>query len=68
MNTARRAVELAYDRDMPLTRLAELSGLNYQTLMAANRRKSQLSVESIERICSALAAHRSKRKRRRVTP
>lgn len=54
MNTARRAVDLAYERDMPLTRLAELSGINYHTFMAANRRKSQLSMETIESICKAL--------------
>jgi DNA-binding Xre family transcriptional regulator len=54
MNTARRAVQLAYSRDMTVTRLAELSGINYQTIMAANRRQTQLSVETIERICTAL--------------
>lgn len=54
MNTVSRTVELAYQRDLSLTRLAKLSGINYQTLMAAKRRNSQLSVETIERICSAL--------------
>ena len=54
MNTARRAAELAYNRNISLVKLAERSGISYQTFMAANRRNSQLSVETIERVCSAL--------------
>ncbi|MBR2716768.1 MAG: helix-turn-helix transcriptional regulator [Oscillospiraceae bacterium] len=51
MNTVERAVELAGNRSMSLFKLAEESGISYSTFQAAKRRGSQLSVDTIERIC-----------------
>lgn len=54
MDTLQRAIELANERNMSLFRLAAESGINYSTFQAAKRRGSQLSVDTIERICAYL--------------
>ena len=55
VNTVERATELAYNRDMSLNQLSMCSGVSYSTFMRARSRGTQLSVESIEKICIALS-------------
>lgn len=54
MNTITRVYELLDDRAMSLTKLAEMSGVAYSTIKMAESRNTQLSVDTIERICNAL--------------
>lgn len=54
MKTTTRVYELIADRNMSLTKLAELSGVAYSTIKMAENRNTQLSVDTIERICNAL--------------
>lgn len=54
MNTITRVYELLDDRALSLTKLAEMSGVAYSTIKMAESRNTQLSVDTIERICSAL--------------
>ena len=54
MKTTTRVYELIADRNMSLTKLAELSGVAYSTIKMAENRNTQLSVDTIERICHAL--------------
>lgn len=54
MNTITRVYELLDDRALPLTKLAEMSGVAYSTIKMAESRNTQLSVDTIERICNAL--------------
>ena len=54
MNTITRVYELLDDRALSLTKLAEMSGVAYSTIKMAESRNTQLSVETIERICNAL--------------
>lgn len=54
MKTTTRVYELIADRNMSLTQLAELSGVAYSTIKMAENRNTQLSVDTIERICNAL--------------
>lgn len=54
MNTITRVYELLDDRALSLTRLAEMSGVAYSTIKMAESRNTQLSVDTIERICNAL--------------
>lgn len=54
MNTITRVYELLDDRALSLTKLAEMSGVSYSTIKMAESRNTQLSVDTIERICNAL--------------
>ena len=54
MDTIARLRALTAEREMSFYRLARLSGIPYSTLRNAAARGSQLSVESIERICETL--------------
>ena len=54
MNTITRVYELLNDRALSLTKLAEMSGVAYSTIKMAESRNTQLSVDTIERICNAL--------------
>ena len=54
MNTSTRVYELLDDRALSLTKLAEMSGVAYSTIKMAESRNTQLSVDTIERICNAL--------------
>ena len=54
MNTLPRVYELLDDRALSLTKLAEMSGVAYSTIKMAESRNTQLSVDTIERICNAL--------------
>lgn len=54
MNTITRVYELLDDRALSLTKLAEISGVAYSTIKMAESRNTQLSVDTIERICNAL--------------
>ena len=54
MNTLTRVYELLDDRALSLTKLAEMSGVAYSTIKMAESRNTQLSVDTIERICNAL--------------
>mgnify|MGYP005785313913 FL=1 len=54
MNTITRVYELLDDRALSLTELAEMSGVAYSTIKMAESRNTQLSVDTIERICNAL--------------
>ena len=54
MNTITRVYELLDDRALSLTTLAEMSGVAYSTIKMAESRNTQLSVDTIERICNAL--------------
>ena len=54
MNTVERAKELARARGMTLSQLAKHCGISYSTLKSAEERHSQLSVDTIELICSGL--------------
>lgn len=55
LNTVQRAEQLAYERDISLLQLTKISKINYSTITSARRRNSQLSVDTIERICGALS-------------
>ena len=54
MNTITRVYELLDDRALSLTKLAEMSGVAYSRIKMAESRNTQLSVDTIERICNAL--------------
>ena len=54
MNTITRVYELLDDRALSLTKLAGMSGVAYSTIKMAESRNTQLSVDTIERICNAL--------------
>lgn len=54
MNTITRVYELLDDRALSLTKQAEMSGVAYSTIKMAESRNTQLSVDTIERICNAL--------------
>lgn len=54
MDTIRKLNELLNERDMSVYALAKLCNLNYCTLNNATKRHTQLSVDTIEKICAAL--------------
>ena len=54
MNTSERMAELAAQKKISLKKLAELSDVPYSTLKTAKLRGSQLSVDTIESICTGL--------------
>ena len=54
MNTIQRLYDLIQKWNLPLNKLATLSGLKYSTLQMAIKRGGQLSIDTIERICAGL--------------
>ena len=54
MDTIQRVRELANERNLTLSKLAELCNLPQSTIKNAARRKGQLSVETLEQICRGL--------------
>lgn len=54
MDTMKRLEEFLADHEISLFDLAKASNLNYSTLHAAKQRGSQLSVNTIERVCIGL--------------
>lgn len=54
MDTMKRLDELLADHETTLFDLAKASDINYSTLHTAKKRGSQLSVDTIERICAGL--------------
>ena len=54
MNTIQRLYDLIQERNLSLNKLATLSGIKYSTLQMAIKRGGQLSIDTIERICSGL--------------
>lgn len=54
MDTIQRVRELANERNLTLSKLAELCNLPQSTIKKTARRKGQLSVETLEQICRGL--------------
>lgn len=54
MDTIQRVRELANERNLTLSKLAELCSLPQSTIKNTARRKGQLSVETLEQICRGL--------------
>ena len=54
MNTVKRVEDLACLRGLTVYQLSQMSGISHSTIRTAKRRGSQLTVETIERICQAL--------------
>lgn len=54
MDTIQRVRELANERNLTLSKLAELCHLPQSTIKNTARRKGQLSVETLEQICRGL--------------
>ena len=54
MDTIQRVRELANERNLTLSKLAELCNLPQSTIKNKARRKGQLSVETLEQICRGL--------------
>lgn len=54
MDTIKRVQDLMQERNMNLCVLAKKSGISYSTIQTTARRGGQLSVDTIERICSGL--------------
>ena len=54
MDSLKRLDGLLAERGMSLFALSKASGIHYSTLDAARRRKGQLSIDTIERVCAAL--------------
>lgn len=57
MDTIQRVRELANERNLTLSKLAELCNLPQSTIKNTARRKGQLSVETLEQICRGLVSH-----------
>lgn len=55
MNTVDRAIQLAKHKGISLLQLSLTSGINYSTLASAKRRNTQLSVDTIQRLCDSLS-------------
>jgi transcriptional regulator with XRE-family HTH domain len=54
INTVERVTELAAHRNLSMADLSKVSGVPSTTLRSARIRQSQLSVDVIERLCSAM--------------
>ena len=54
MNTIQRVIELANERDLNFSQLADICDISYTTLKNAEYRNTQLSVDTVERICQGL--------------
>ena len=53
-DTFGRLEELLADHDMSLYSLAKTSGIGYSTLSETKRRHRQLSVDTIEKVCTVM--------------
>ncbi len=54
MNTIARVKELADERNLTLSDIASICKVPYNTLKSAEKRGSQLAVDTIELICAGL--------------
>ena len=54
MDTVKRAKDLIEQSGMTLYQAAQVSGVSYSTITTAARRGTQLSVDTIERLCGAI--------------
>ena len=54
MDSLARLNELLAARNMSLFAFTKVSGIHYSTFDAAKRRRGQLSVDTIERVCDTL--------------
>ena len=54
MDTVKRAKELIRQSGMSLYQVSQVSGVSYSTFTAATRRGSQLTIDTIERLCVVL--------------
>lgn len=54
LNTVDRAIQLAKHNGISLLQLSKNSGINYSTIASAKRRNTQLSVDTIQRLCDSL--------------
>jgi len=54
MKTVERVIELANERDLSLFKLSQLCQVSYKTLKSCEERGGQLTVDTIERICTGL--------------
>ena len=54
MDTVKRVYELAAQRKISISELAERSGIADSTIKMTKKRGGQLKVDTIERICDAL--------------
>ena len=54
MDTMRRVNDLISQRNMTVYQLAKISDVSSSTLRNTKRREGQLSIDTIERICTAL--------------
>ena len=54
LNTLDRARELAEYKGISLVQLSKKSGINHSTLSSAKRRNTQLSIDTIQRLCDSL--------------
>ena len=54
MNTIQRVIELADERKLSISQLADICDISYTTLKNAEYRNTQLSVDTVERICIGL--------------
>ena len=54
MNTIGRLVELTEEKGLTLFQVAQKSSISYNTLKSAQNRGGQLSVDTIEILCTAL--------------
>ena len=54
MDTVKRVYELAAQRKISISELAERSGIAGSTIKMTKKRGGQLKVDTIERICDAL--------------
>ena len=54
MDTAKRVKELAEERNLSMYQLAQTCGVSYSTLKNAEDRGSQLSLDTVERLCAGL--------------
>lgn len=54
MDTVKRAKELIDQSGMTLYQVTQMSGVSYSTITTAARRGTQLSVDTIERLCGAI--------------
>ena len=54
METVERVYELAAERHISISRLAQMSGVSVSTIKTTKNRGGQLKVDTIERICDAL--------------
>ena len=54
MNTIQRVIELADERNLSFYQLSDICDIPYTTLKNAKTRNTQLSVDTVERICLGL--------------